>query len=122
MEASPAAGPQTKPFAQFLQEQRKGVLHTELSEALQELAAAVLEHDKAGTLAVTFTVAPGPEEGTVKVSDRLSLKAPEADKKPSVFWPDDQGNLSRRDPRQPELPLREVPGGADETDAEEATA
>lgn len=116
-----AAAAQTKPFAQLLQEQRKGVLHTELSEQLQELVTAVVEHDKAGTLTIQLTVAPGPEEGTVRVLDKATLKAPEAEKKPSVFWPDEQGNLSRRDPRQPELPLRGVAGGRDDDNAEEAT-
>ena len=47
-----------KPFAAFLQEQRRGGLHGELSESLQELVRAVEEHRKAGTLTLTVKVAP----------------------------------------------------------------
>lgn len=113
--------PQRKPFAQFLQEARKGGLHTELSDELAELVHACVETGKKGTLVLTVTVVPAKDEdGTVQVTDGVKVTVPKPDARPSVFFADDHGNLSRTNPRQPELPLREVPGGGSR--AAQATA
>ena len=106
-----------KPFAAWLQEHRSGGLHQELSEALAEVARAVSEHEKVGSLTVTIKLEPNGV-GTVIVTDELKTKVPEPARPASLFFTDAGGNLSRRNPRQPELPLREVPA----VDAEEATA
>jgi hypothetical protein len=104
--------PQTKPFAAFVQEQRRGALHTEVSDQLAELVHACVETGKKGTLTLQITVAPTKnEEGTVLVTDDIKVKAPKPDARPAIFFTDEHGNLSRQDPRQAELPLREVPGG-----------
>lgn len=100
----------TKPFSQFLIEQRGGALHGELSEKLQELVAAVAEHDKGGTLSLTITVKPaGTGTSMYVVADEVKVKTPLGERGASLFFADGEGNLSRSDPRQPELPLREVP-------------
>ncbi len=91
-----------KPFAQFLQEQRRGGLHGELSEALQELVRAVEEHRKAGTVTLTVKVAPFGD-GTVAITDRVVLKAPEGERGSGIFFTDADGNLHRQDPRQLEI-------------------
>lgn len=101
-------GEQRKPFAQFLQEQRSGGLHGELSEALKTLVQSVDEHRKAGTLTLTVKVAPNADGVTVTVTDKIVLKAPEAERGAAIFFIDNDGSLQRRDPRQIELPLREV--------------
>lgn len=99
-----------KPFSQFLIEQRAGGLHSEVSEKLQTLVAAVAEHGKAGALTLTISVKPvDGSVGQYVVSDDVKVKAPEPARGASLFFADDVGNLSRSDPRQPELPLREVP-------------
>lgn len=122
MEASAKDAPQVKPFAQFVQEQRDGAAHGELSEMLQDLVAAVVEHNKAGKLTLTITVQPGEAYGTYLVRDDVKSSPPKPDKTASLFYADDRGNLSRRNPMQPELPLRPVAGGAnDNDDAEGAT-
>lgn len=111
--------PSVRPFAAVLQEQRQGGLHSELSEQLAELVAAVAAHGKAGSLTVTLNVKPAEMPGAIVVSDDVKSKVPQPDKPASLFYSDDHGNLSRRDPRQPELPLRKVEGGAaagDDTD------
>ena len=100
---------QTKPFAAFLQEQRQGGLAVELSELLADTVAAVSEHQKAGTVTLTVKIKPAGENA-VSITDEVKCKAPEGDKPSSLFFADDEGNLSRRDPRQPELPLRRVGG------------
>ncbi len=109
-------GLRSKHFAAWLQEHRSGALHDELSDALAELARAVGEHDKAGTLSLTIRIAPNGAN-TVIVTDDLKVKAPEAARPASLFFTDGRGNLSRRDPRQPELPLRQVPPIDDDQEA-----
>ena len=106
-----AERPALKPFAAFLQEQRNGSLHDDLSTALAELVASCVETGKNGALTLKITVAPTKDESFVLVTDDVTVKAPKHDAKPALFFPDAHGNLLRRDPRQPELPLREVPGG-----------
>lgn len=106
------ADDQVKPFAQFLLEQRAGVLHAELGEKLQELVVACGDTNKSGTLALKIKVAPTKNGVALEVSDEIKLSLPEHDRGASLFFKDKKGNLSRKDPNQQELPLREIPGGA----------
>ena len=92
-------GDERKPFAAFLQEQRRGGLHGELSDGLAGLVAAVSEHRKAGTLTLTVSVKP-TGDGVVVVTDKVVVKAPEGDRGSSIFFADEDGNLQREDPRQ----------------------
>lgn len=96
-----------KPFSTFLIEQRNGALAAELGEALHELVEAVTETSKAGSL--TLTIKIKPEGAVLFVSDDVKVKAPAAERTASIFYADEHANLSRKDPRQPELPLAEVP-------------
>lgn len=101
-----------RPFADWLREQSKGQTHEELSDALYDLVARVMDTGKAGTLTLTIKVAPvkGNETGALVVSDEIKLRLPEHDRKASLFFPDKQGNLSRTDPHQLTFEsLREVP-------------
>lgn len=105
------AGPHVRPFAEFLQQQRRGVLHGELSDALHGLLSAVKDTGKAGKLQLTISVKPAAKGNAeqVLISDVVAVKAPAVDRPESIFFLDDSGNLTRSDPRQPELPLVEVP-------------
>lgn len=108
-----------RPFAEFLQEQRKGAAHADLSEGLNELVAAVVEHHKGGELTLKITVKPATKGAgnVVEVTDKVTLKLPEAERGGAIFFADSNANLSRSNPDQPELPLRAV---ADpESDADE---
>lgn len=111
-----------RPFADWLQEQRKGLLAVELGEALNQLVEAVNMHDKAGKLTLTIGIKPGGKGNgaIVIVTDDVTLKAPEAERESAMFFVDENGNLSRANPSQPSLPLREVPAMSDEI--REATA
>lgn len=102
---------QVRPFADWLREQSKGATHDELSQALHDLTARVIDTEKKGTLVLSITVQPlkGQVDALV-VSDEIRLKLPEHDRKASLFYPDRQGNLTRSDPNQLEFEsLREVP-------------
>ena len=96
-----------RPFLQFLTEQRKGGLHLDLTDALAEVVKGVAEHGKQGTLTVSFKIKP-VGDGQVQIIDVVKAGVPEGDKAPSIFFTDRKGNVSRKDPNQAELPLREV--------------
>lgn len=98
-----------KPFAAFIQEQRRGGLHGELSDALQLLVQAVAEHRKGGTLTLQISIKPNSDGATMTVSDKIVVKPPEAERGCAIFFADEAGNLVRHDPRQMEIPVREVP-------------
>jgi hypothetical protein len=101
---------QLRPFSSWLFEQRGGSLHGELTDRLAEVVAAVVEHEKQGTLTLKITVKPGEDADYILVFDDVVAKAPEPAKSAALFYADKQGNLTRNNPRQPQLPLREVSG------------
>ena len=108
--------PRIRPFAASLQEMDRGRTHAELSEALHELTAAVVERGKAGELSLRIKVAPlGADTTQLKVTAAIAVKLPRLDPKPSIFWADADGNLSRNDPQQlafGELHAADNTGGA----------
>lgn len=100
-----------RPFADWLREQSKGTSHEELSEGLHTLIQRVRDTGKRGSVVFTVTVAPLKDDiDVLVVSDEIKLKLPEHDRKASMFYPDDHGNLSRTDPNQLTFEgLKEVP-------------
>lgn len=120
----PESEPIARSFATWLQEQRAGVAHAEVTEALKELIAAVTEHQKGGSLTLKLEVKPAKVGvGTLLITDAVKVSLPEGDRPAAIFYADDEGNLSRHDPRQPRLPLQAVDVGTGEIHdkAEEAT-
>ncbi len=106
---APEEGAQRKPFAAFITEQRGGGLHGELSDALAELVLACLETGKKGKLVLEVAVASNKDLATVTVTDKIKVTAPEIDRGAAIYFADEDGNLSRRNPRQMELgDLREA--------------
>lgn len=105
---APEEGAQRKPFAAFVHEQRNGSLHGELSHALHDLVAAVSEHGKKGSLTLQVVVEPMGDGTTVRVSDKIKLALPDPERGAAIFFVDHDGNLTRKNPAQIELPLREV--------------
>lgn len=98
-------------FADWLTEQRKGLTHDELTDALHDLIAAVNATGKAGTLTFQVKIAPLKKTGNVlEVTDVVKLVLPKPERDASIYFTDDEGNLSRQDPNQPSFEsLREVP-------------
>ncbi len=73
--------------------------HAELSEKLQRLVTAVRETGKKGTLGITITV--GLFDGDpdrIVLGDKITMRMPEHDRKDSIFFPNQSGQLSRTDP------------------------
>lgn len=102
--------PVVRPFTEFLVQQANGRTHTELSQALHDLVAAVQETGKAGKVQLTVDVKllNKNDDRALTVATTVAVKRPTADAPMSVFFIDTEGNLSRTDPRQMTLPLREA--------------
>lgn len=79
----------------------------QLNDSLIEVVQAVVAHRKAGEIILSVKVNPNGESA-VSVVPTIKVKVPEATRAVTTFFADDHGNLLRRDPRQRELPLREV--------------
>jgi len=99
---------QVRPFASWLSEQRGGMLQGELGDALNQVVEAVQEVNKEGKLTLTLTIKPAGE-GMVAVVDKVALSLPTPDKRPTMWFVDMLHNLTRQNPNQMTLPLREVP-------------
>jgi hypothetical protein len=89
-----------RPFAEFITETNRGNTHAALSAGLHDLVEAVRTHGRAGTLTLTVKVAPlaKGDDSQFSVAEEISLKAPKADPRPSVYFADRAGNLTTSDP------------------------
>lgn len=107
---TPEEARHVKPFADWLQEQRNGLAASELADALNAVVEAVADHGKVGKLTLTVSVKPATKaaQGMVIISDAIKVALPEPDRAESLFFVDVNNNLSRNDPRQQKLPLRDV--------------
>lgn len=100
-----------RPFADWLREQSRGMTHDELGEGLHTLIQRVRDTGKKGSLVLVVKVERMKgDHDVLVVSDEIKLNLPEHDRKASLFYPDENGNLSRTDPNQLTFEgLREVP-------------
>jgi len=100
-------------FSVFLQSLADGDAHGELGAELQSLVQAVRAQAEyrrkavAGTLTFTLKVA-GTETGMMTVGYEIKAKPPKLKTAESVFWTTKGGNLTPSNPKQPELPIRDV--------------
>lgn len=111
MPSQPPSDAQLPTFSQFLYAQREGAAHNELTIGLAQLARAVMDTDKSGTITLKIKISKMARKGRqLLIEDSVVVKAPEFDRDRSIFFLDEEvGGLSRKDPLQQELPLREVP-------------
>jgi hypothetical protein len=101
-----------RPFAEFLREQRRGELLNDLTEALHEAVTAVGEHQLAAEVTLKIKIKPAGElGGAVQVQDEIATKLPKPKTAPSVFFITPDNNLSKNDPHQTKLELRDVATG-----------
>jgi hypothetical protein len=90
-----------RPFADWLRELQRGKVHDEMSVALRDLVNKCKETGKGGTISIAFKLTPAKGDGDMLlVTDDIKVSAPKPERKPSYFWADDNGNLSRDNPNQ----------------------
>lgn len=97
----------TRPFGDVLGELAGGTTHERMTELLAEVVTAVQEIGKPGELSLSLKIKPNGTGG-VAVEDVVKAKNPEAPRGQTLFFTDADGGLHRRDPRQQDLPLRQV--------------
>lgn len=83
--------------------QRKGRCMTDAQAKLQELVKACASTGKSGKLILTLEVSAA-EDSTVVIKDDVTIKQPKPATGSTIFYADEQGDLHREDPRQPEFP------------------
>ena len=92
-------------FLQFMADLRQGAALEEYRKALVELQARVNDTGKRGSMTITLTIEPVAKlRNTFSIKDAVTTKLPVGEKGETLLFADDSGRLSRRDPRQPELP------------------
>ena len=78
-----------------------------MGELLAEVVTAVQEVGKPGEVTLQLKIKPNGHHG-VAVEDTVKAEIPEAPRGQTLFFTDANGGLHRRDPRQQDLPLRQV--------------
>lgn len=102
---------QVRPFADILRDLGRGAVIDEAAVMLQDLVRAVRDYGKKGTFNLRVEIQPMKGENqALIVSAKADAKPPAGEPTSAVFFADEHGNLLRDDPRQPQLPLRELSG------------
>ncbi|WP_166345023.1 hypothetical protein [Phytoactinopolyspora limicola] len=98
-------------FAEWLLTQSAGRTHEELSDGLRDLIARVKDTGKKGSIVLTVKVGllDKNPDGPLVVNDEIKLNLPEHDRKASLYYADEHNNLSRNDPNQLTLDVRDTP-------------
>lgn len=93
-----------RPIGDILAEIGRGALAREASQLMAELVTAVVDQAKPGTLTLKITLKPVKDSNAevLTVSGTVTTTAPRAAPS-SVFYGDETGFLSRKDPRQMDL-------------------
>lgn len=91
----------TRPFADLLRDLNRGRTHNEISLAVQDVVAAVVDTGKAGT--VTLTIKFEQAGDMIVLSDDVKIKKPQS-RTSSMFYVDAEYNLRRDNPMQDTLP------------------
>ncbi len=97
----------SRPFIDTLRDIEAGALLDELSETQHSLIDAIRLTGKGGDLTIKLAYKPdGNGQMTIKAD--VKAKEPALSRGTSLFFLTPEGNLTRRDPRQQDLPLRTV--------------
>jgi len=92
-------------FVDTIQELRRGKLIAELTKQLADLVTGVRAVGASGTLTLTIKVQPASkgDANAVQIFDDVRLKIPTPTRPATYMFADDDGILTRQDPRQPQL-------------------
>ena len=94
---------------ELLAQQRSGTLLAEVGEAASEIARLIRERGRgSGKVTVTIDLRAATKGAGKALSIAATVKTtmPRAEVEETLMYVGEDGKLSRRDPRQPELPLQ----------------
>jgi hypothetical protein len=97
-------------FPKSIFEIDNGATVAEFAAALHAVNAAVRDVGKGGEVTLTISVSPASKGNAdvVMVKSKVKAKLPEASRRQTVFYLDEDNQLVRNDPKQQTLPLRIV--------------
>lgn len=96
-------------FLEFLRSLREGEAIEEYAEALREASEAVSETRKMAQVQLTIKLKPaGKSDVVFEIEETVTTKLPSRERGSTILFRDARGRFTRRDPRQPELPIRPV--------------
>lgn len=90
-------------YAVFIAQLNNGLSNEELTETLRDAVKRTQATGKPSVITHKIGVALVKGTTTITVADQISVKLPEFDRPSSVFFADDEGNLTRENPNQPAL-------------------
>lgn len=93
-------------FIDTIRQLQGGKVQTELSEKLNECVTAAKHHGKVAKIKVELTIQPDGSQ--VFITEKVDQTLPQKDRPKTLFWPTEDGNLSRKDPSNLELDLKSV--------------
>lgn len=95
-----------------LKELQKGVVMDELAVAIHEAVSAVQHHGRAADVILTIRIKPlaskGIEGAPLAFTGEVRSKLPQAEAEATVFFVDEDGNPTRNQTRQQEMPFRDA--------------
>lgn len=97
----------TRPFIDTLRDVEFGALLDELSDVQKEVVAAVSDTRKAGKITIELEY-KSEGDGQLAIKTNIKKKVPTYPRGTSIFFITPERNLTRQDPRQQSLPLRNV--------------
>lgn len=98
----------------ILKEIRRGNFMQELGFFLAGLTQDVIATQKQGTISIKLVVKPSKvADNAIEIHDTLSATPPKKEVKPTLYFADAEGALTRDDPNEIPLPMKvvEVKGG-----------
>jgi len=93
---------------ELLAQQRSGTLLAEIGEGASEIARLIRERGRgSGKVVLTLDIRPATKGGgkALSIAATVKVTTPKAEVEETLMYVGEDGKLSRRDPRQPELPL-----------------
>jgi len=93
-------------FTDVLALLRRGTLLEDAANDLAVLIAACEETGKPGTLTLAIKIEPQKNDPkALIITDKITLKEPKPEVAATIAFVGADGEITRRDPRQPELPV-----------------
>lgn len=101
---------QIKSAQATLNELGEGHVMAEMAQAIHDAVVAVRDQNKGATVTLTVTINPMKKDGRLIdapmfFSGEVTTKLPKPDAPQTLFYVDDDGNPTRTQTRQPDLPL-----------------
>lgn len=114
--ATPAASPNASGvFISTVASMHSGKVLEDLDDAIREVVRSVQASGSKGKLSLEIVIVPNGvgvgETPLFRLEDKIKVSLPKKPRTPSVFFADEDSNLTRRNPRQDEMKLVTMEGG-----------